>query len=133
VRPDGIVTLPLIGDLKAAGRTPTELQKEITKRLAEYVRGEDLVVAVGVSAVNSYNFTIMGPVEHPGYYAPKQYVTVVEAVAMAGGLSRYAGNYVYILRGTPQRRIPVDMRRATSGEHADENIVVLRGDLIVSE
>ena len=133
VRPDGMITLPLIGDVRAAGRTPTELQKEIHKRLAEYVRGEDLVVAVGITAVNSYNFTVMGAVEHPGFYAPKQYVTIVEAIAMAGGQNRYAGHVVNIVRGNPPRKIPIDMRRATSSDHANENIVVLRGDLITAE
>jgi polysaccharide export outer membrane protein len=50
VRPDGIITLPLIGDVKAAGRTPTELQKEVHTRLGAFIRGEELVVSVGVSA-----------------------------------------------------------------------------------
>ena len=133
VRPDGMITLPLIGDVRAAGRTPTELQKEIHRRLGEYVRGEDLVVAVGITAVNSYNFTVMGAVEHPGFYAPKQYVTIVEAIAMAGGQNRYAGHVVNIVRGNPPRKIPIDLRRATSSDHANENIVVLRGDLITAE
>jgi polysaccharide biosynthesis/export protein len=131
VRPDGIVTLPLIGDVKAAGRTPTELQKEITKRFSDFIRGEELVVSVGVSAVNSYNFTVIGAVERAGYYSPRSYVTTVEAVAMAGGPNRFAGNFVYILRGNPARRIPIDLRRATSSETANENLVVMRGDLIV--
>ena len=131
VRPDGIVTLPLIGDVKAAGRTPTELQKEITKRLGDFIKGEELVVSVGVSVVNSYNFTIIGAVERSGFYQAKTYVTTVEAVAMAGGPNRFAGNYVYIVRGTPARRIPIDLRRATSSEHANENLVVMRGDLLV--
>lgn len=131
VRPDGVVTLPLIGDIKAAGRTPTEIQKEIVTRLADYLRDEEVVVSVGVSAVNSYYFTVVGAAEHPGYYTARSYVTAVEAVAMAGGPNRFAGNELYIIRGTPARRIPIDLRRATSSEHASENLVVLRGDLIV--
>jgi polysaccharide biosynthesis/export protein len=131
VRPDGIVTLPLIGDVKAAGRTPSELQKEIAKRLGDFVRGEEAVVSVGVTAVNSYNFTVIGAVERAGFYSAKTYVTTVEAVAMAGGPNRFAGNSVYIVRGSPARRIPIDLKRATSSEHANENLVVLRGDLIV--
>jgi polysaccharide export outer membrane protein len=131
VRPDGIVTLPLIGDVKAAGRTPSELHKEIAKRLAEFVRSEDLIVSVGVTAVNSYTFTVIGAAERSGYYSPRTYVSIVEAVAMAGGPNRYAGNYVYIVRGNPARRIPIDMRRATTSEHADENLIVMRGDIII--
>jgi polysaccharide export outer membrane protein len=131
VRPDGIVTLPLIGDVKAAGRTPTELHKEIHKRLSEFVRSEDLIVSVGLTAVNSYSFTILGAAERSGYYSPRTYVTILEAVAMAGGPNRYAGNFVYIVRGSPPRKIPIDLRRATTSDHANENIVVMRGDLII--
>jgi polysaccharide export outer membrane protein len=131
VRPDGVVTLPLIGDVKATGRTPSELRKEITTRLADYVRDEQIVVSVGVSAVNSYHFTVLGSVEHAGLFSAKKYVTTVEAIAMAGGPNRFAGDSVYIVRGTPARRIPIDLKRATSSEHANENLIVMRGDLII--
>lgn len=131
VRPDGVFTLPLIGDVKGAGRTPTDLQKEIVKRLAAFIRPEELVVSVAVTQVNSYHFTVMGAVEHGGYFTSKQYVTAVEAIALAGGPNRFAGNVFYILRGAPQRRIPIDLKRATSGEHDEENLVVLRGDVLV--
>ena len=90
-----------------------------------------LVVSVAVTQVNSYHFTVMGAVEHGGYFTSKQYVTAVEAIALAGGPNRFAGNVFYILRGSPQRRIPIDLRRATSGEHDDENLVVMRGDVLV--
>lgn len=131
VRPDGIVTLPLIGDVRAAGQTPTQLQREIAKRYADYIRSEESVISVGVTAVNSYSFTVSGNVEHAGLYNTKSYVTAVEALTMAGGPNKYAGDSFYILRGTPVRRIPVDLRRVTSGEHPEENLVILRGDLIV--
>jgi polysaccharide export outer membrane protein len=131
VRPDGVVTLPLIGDVKAAGRTPSEIQKELVKRLSEFMREQDVTVSVNLSSVNSYHFTVVGSVEHAGFYTPKTYVTVVEAVAMAGGPNRFAGNKLEIIRGTPARRIPIDLRRATSSEHANENLVVLGGDLLV--
>lgn len=131
VRPDGIITLPLIGDVRAAGRTPSDLQKEVAKRLSDFIRDEETLVSVGITAVNSYTFTVIGSVEHAGYYPAKTYVTVVEAIAMAGGPNRFAGSWAYIVRGKPARRIPIDLTRATSSEHADENLVVLRGDLIV--
>jgi polysaccharide biosynthesis/export protein len=131
VRPDGLITLPLIGDVKAAGRTPSELQKDIAKRLSDYLREEELAVSVGITAVNSYHFTVLGAVEHAGYYTSRTYVTAVEAVAIAGGPNRFAGNEVMIIRGNPARKIPIDLRRATSSEHANENLVVLRGDLLV--
>lgn len=131
VRPDGIITLPLIGDVKAAGRTPTELQKEIAKRYSVFVRDEEMVLSVGVSSVNSYQFTVLGSVERGGLLSSRSYLTVMEALALAGGPNRFAGNALYIVRGNPARRIPIDIKRATSGEHPEENLVVLRGDLIV--
>ena len=131
VRPDGIITLPLIGAVKAAGRTPSDLQKELAKRFADFIRAEEVIVAVGVTAVNSYNFTVSGNVEHSGVYTSRAYVTAVDAVAMAGGLNRFASDEIYVIRGTPVRRIPIDFRRATSGAHPEENVVLIRGDLIV--
>ena len=131
VRPDGLVTLPLIGDLRAGGRTPTDIQKEVTKRLADYVRNEEMVVSVGLLAVNSYTFTVSGNVERTGLYSSKAYVTTVEAVAMAGGPNKFAGDSVYIVRGAPARRIPIALADATSGKHPEQNLVVMRGDVIV--
>jgi polysaccharide export outer membrane protein len=131
VRPDGIVTLPLVGPIQAAGRAPSDVKREIARRYAEFVRTDSVVVSVGVASVNSYQFTVAGKVEHSGVYNAKSYVTAVDAVAMAGGPNKFASDDIYILRGTPPRRIPIDLRRAMSGEHPEENVLVLRGDLIV--
>ncbi|HSO37040.1 MAG TPA: polysaccharide biosynthesis/export family protein [Labilithrix sp.] len=131
VRPDGVVTLPLIGDVKAAGRTPSQIQKEISQRYANFIRVEESVVSVGVSQVNSLSFTISGNVEKPGVYQVRSYVTALEAIATAGGTNKYAGSSAYIVRGTPSRKIPIDLKQASSGEHPEQNVVVLRGDLIV--
>ena len=131
VRPDGIVTLPLIGDLRAAGRTPSDIKTEVTHRLTDFVRNEEIVVSVVVAQVNSYYFTVSGNVEHSGLYTAKTYVSAVEAIAMAGGPNRFAGDSIYIVRGQPARRIPIDLSSATSGEHPEQNLIVVRGDVIV--
>jgi polysaccharide export outer membrane protein len=131
VRPDGIITLPLIGDVRAAGRTPTELQKEVTQRYLEFVRSEEVVVSVAIAQVNSYYFTVSGNVERSGLYTSKSYVTTVEAVAMAGGPNKFAADSIYIVRGHPARRIPIDLASVTSGAHPEQNITVVRGDVIV--
>lgn len=130
VRPDGIITLPLIGDVKASGRTPTALQKEVTKRYGEFIR-LDSTVNVGVAQVNSYSFTVSGNVEKAGVYKERNYVTVLEAIALAGGANKYAGNTAYINRMHPPRKVPIDLKRASAGEIPEENVVVLRGDIIV--
>lgn len=130
VRPDGTITMPLIGDIQAAGRTPSELQKEISKKLASYVK-DDAVVSVAVTEVSSYRFTVGGNVEHGGIFTAKYYVTVSEAVAMAGGLNKFANPHkLLIVRndGHTVRRIPVDYDRVASGEHPEEDIPLIAGD-----
>ncbi len=131
VRPDGIITMPLIGAVNAAYRTPTEVQQEIARRYGEFLRAEEIVVSVGIVAVNSYSFTVTGNVEHAGVFTSPGYLTAIDALAMAGGPNRFAGDRFYIVRGSPSRRIPIDLGRATSGNHPEENLVVLRGDIIL--
>ena len=132
VRPDGTITMPLVGDLKAAGRTTGDLKIEIKQRLARYV--QDPVVTVALSEVNSYRFTVSGQVAHPGVFSAKYYLTVSEAVALAGGPNRYASpedvEVVRIGRGDRARRIPVDYDAIVKGERPDMDIVVLPGDTV---
>ena len=100
VRPDGTVTVPLIGDVKAARRLPEELRKEIKQRLDRYVK--DAIVTVAVTEVNSYSFTVTGNVAQPGVFTNRSWVTVSEALALAGGPNRYgdASEVVVIRRAT---------------------------------
>jgi polysaccharide biosynthesis/export protein len=127
VRPDGTITLPLVGEIVAAGRTVVELQGKIGEHLSAFAK--DAVVTVAVIEVNSYRFTVAGNVERPGMFAPRYYVTVSEAIALAAGPNRYAstGNVV-IVRGT--RRIPVDYDAILSGKSPEQDVVVLAGDAV---
>ena len=136
VRPDGTITMPLVGDIKAAGRTPSSLKSEITKRLQSFVRDEGAIVSVAVTEVNSYRFTVAGQVEHAGLLTAKYYVTASEAIAMAGGLNRFANPHKLTLVRNDQRglrRIPIDYERIASGLHPEEDIVVLAGDTLYAE
>jgi polysaccharide export outer membrane protein len=130
VRPDGTITMPLLGDLVAAGRTPTELRGEVQHQLANYIRDESAVVTVAVTAVNSYSFTVSGNVEHPGVYTAQKYVTVLDAVQMAGGLNRYAGSEVRLYRQgkSGQRTIPIDYKAVQEGQKPEANLALLPGD-----
>jgi polysaccharide export outer membrane protein len=137
IRPDGTITMPLIGDLQAVGETPTSLREQISKRLANFVKlqgqGTDQIT-VAVRAYHSYRFTISGEVGRQGVFTSDQYVTVAEALAMAGGLSRFAKRgEVRLLRRDPkgnQRSIPLDYDLLASGKRLDMNIFVLPGDTI---
>lgn len=130
VRPDGTITMPLIGDIQAAGRTPSELQKEISRKLTSYVK-DDAVVSVAVTEVSSYRFTVGGNVEHGGIFTAKYYVTVSEAIAMAGGINKFGNPHKLVIvrnDGRGVRRIPVDYDRVASGEHPEEDLPLIAGD-----
>jgi polysaccharide export outer membrane protein len=133
VRPDGTVTMPLVGDLPAAGRTASALRGDIESRLKSYIKDDSIQVSVAVSEVNSYQFTVAGYVEHPGLLSARRFVTVTEAVALAGGPSKFASlSHVVLIRPTASgpRRIPIDLAAIYSGEHPEMNIVVIAGDTI---
>src|SRR6185312_2870923 len=89
VRPDGTITMPLIGDIHAAERTPSQLTNDISTRLKTFVKEENAVVSIAVSEINSYRFTVSGNVEHPGVQALKYYATVSDAIAAAGGINKF--------------------------------------------
>jgi polysaccharide export outer membrane protein len=137
IRPDGTITMPLIGDLKAAGETPTSLKNQIKTLLADYVKsapGTELVT-IAVKDWRSYKFTIQGEVGRPGVYTADGFVTVADALAMAGGLTRFAKQSgVKIFRVDPAtkktREIPIDYGKITSGRRLDMNIWILPGDTI---
>ena len=134
VRPDGTISMPLVGDLRAAGRTSVQVKEEIVTRLRAYIKDESAIVTVAVTAINSYRFVITGNVERPGAYSANHYVTISEAMALAGGPNRYAdpGGMV-IIRANAQgvtRRIPIDYNGVLTGMRPNENIAVHSGDMI---
>ena len=88
VRPDGKVSLPLIGELPTSGKTAVQLQEEIGRRLTQYVAQP--VVNVMVKEVNSAKVSVLGEVRTPGMYKIKDRATVLDAIAMAGGFTEYA-------------------------------------------
>lgn len=133
VRPDGTFTMPLVGDVVAAGHTPTQIRDELARRLTRYVKIDSPQVTVALVAVNSYRFSVAGNVEHPGMFTPPYYVTVLEAMSMAGGPNRFAApERAVIVRTTSggARRIPIDYDTLKNGERPEQNIVILPGDTI---
>jgi polysaccharide export outer membrane protein len=129
VRPDGTITLPLVGEVLAIGRTASALQREVAQRLSGFVK--DAVVTVAVAEVNSYRFTVAGNVEHPGMFTSRYYVSLSEAVALAGGPNRYASTgHMVIVRSAGGARIPIDYDAILSGERPEQDIVILAGDAV---
>ena len=134
VRPDGTISLPLLGDLRAAGETATKLRAEIINRLATFVKAESAIVTVAIAGINSYRFVVNGNVEHPGVYTSTHFVTVVEGIAMAGGPNRFASpEAISIIRTGADgkgRRIPIDYPSILTGVHPEQDLPLLRGDTV---
>lgn len=110
VRPDGRISMPLVGEIEAAGKTPGDLEREIADGLAEYVTKP--VVTVIVKEVNSPQVSVLGEVRRPGRYRIAQSATVLDAIALGGGFTDYARpRRVVVLRrnGAGVDRIPVDV------------------------
>lgn len=131
VRPDGMISLALVGDLPAAGFTPMQLAQDITTRLRKFIN--DPNVTVTVTGVNSKRIFLMGEVGHTGPLPLTAGLTPLAAIATAGGISPFANaKHVYILRNVSgkQMKIPFDYKRAI--KTGDQQGVVLQsGDTIV--
>jgi polysaccharide export outer membrane protein len=111
VRPDGWIALPLVGELRAEGRTPSDLKREITAGLERFV--ELPVVTVMVKEIRSPKITVLGNVKAPGRHLVPQPITVLDAIAMSGGFNEWADrDDVVIVRRTPSgtERIRVDVK-----------------------
>jgi polysaccharide export outer membrane protein len=131
VRPDGRISLVLLGDLQAAGMTPMQLGADITQRLKKYI--QDPSVSVVVLAVNSQRIFLIGEVGHVGALALTAGMTPLQAIAAAGGLTPFANSkHIYILRGTgaKQEKIPFDYKLALKGD-SKKDVTLLPGDTIV--
>ena len=133
VRSDGMVSLPLIGDIQAAGRTPSALEVDITNRLKGYIT--DPQVAVIVQEIKSLKFNILGQVIKPGEYPLTSGTTIVDAIATAGGLKDFAKKKdIYILRQSAsgaQDHIPFNYQDFIKGKNTKQNIELRSRDTIV--
>lgn len=133
VRSDGKISLPLVGEVQAAGKTPLQLQQDITAKLRSYI--SDPEVTVMVQQINSQKFNILGQVAKPGSYPLVTGTTVLDAIATADGFRDFAKQKsVYILRknanGT-DAKIDFNYKEVISGKHPEENIQLQTGDTII--
>ncbi|MGB9605972.1 MAG: polysaccharide biosynthesis/export family protein [Bryobacteraceae bacterium] len=128
VRPDGKITLPLIGDIQAAGLTPDKLDAEITAALSKYINNPDVIVSV--QAVRSKRYYVTGEVNRPGAYPLVTPVTVLEALTLAGGFRDFANKKnITILRGN--QRFKFNYNEVIKGKKLSQNIVLQNGDYII--
>lgn len=132
VRSDGRLTLPLIGEIQARGQTAKQLEKDLGNRLKEFV--SDPEVTVIVQEIRSKNFNILGQVQRPGTFPLTHPVTVLDAIALAGGFRDFAKTKsIYVLRqktdGTSVR-LPFNYKEAIKGNSPAQNIRLESGDTL---
>jgi polysaccharide biosynthesis/export protein len=131
VRPDGKVSLPLVNDIQAAGLTPTELRDRITTKLAEYIPAPE--VSVMVREVHSRKVAVVGAVKMPGRYEMKSPMTVLEAIALAQGLSDFASrDRIVVLREVNGKTTEIPFNYRKIGDNGSQQNFFLRpGDIVV--
>ena len=138
IRPDGKVSLPLIGDVPSSGMTANQLASDLTERFKAYK--ENPSVSVNVVAVNSYYVFMVGEWGNPGKLQMQTYTTLLQAISLAGGFSQFASqNDIRIVRNIVSRdgtvkelRIPIRYDDLISDENGGAyNITVKSGDTII--
>ena len=133
VRSDGRISLPLVGEVRAAGQTPLKLEQDIANKLQPYL--EDPDVTVMVQQINSQKFNILGKVVKPGSYPLTNSATVLDAIAVAGGCRDFAKEgSIYILRQNldgSESRLPFNYKDVIKGRNTAQNIRLQPRDTIV--
>jgi polysaccharide export outer membrane protein len=133
VRPDGKISLPLIGDIQAAGYTALQLKDEITEQLNTYYK-ESPQVSVIVQQINSYAIYILGEVRRPGKYTVKTGTTFLQAISLAGGFTEFASTNRILLKrkvdeNNSESSMNIKYKAIISG--VQRNIVLKSGDTII--
>ena len=133
VRPDGKISLPLVGDLPASGLTTDKLRDNIAAKLKEYISNPEVIVIV--QEVKSRSFNIVGKVGKPGSYDMAKPMTVLDAIAVAGGFQDFAKTgKVYVLRREAdgsRKMLPFNYKLVIKGRGLEQNVELQPGDTIV--
>lgn len=132
VRPDGGFSFPLAGDVSAVGKTVDELRQEVTDRLARYIPGS--VVTVAVREINGNKIYVLGQVNNPGEFVMNPRIDVMQALSIAGGTTAFAStNNIFVLRRQNGRQVALPFRfdDVVRGRNLEQNILLESGDVVV--
>jgi polysaccharide export outer membrane protein len=132
VRPDGKITLPLVGDLHVSGMTTMALKELLTDKLKDFIDSPEVTVILVES--RSKNFYIIGKITQPGTYPLMKDMTVLQAISVAGGLGEWAdSDSIRIIRksGGKEKIIRFDYKKVISGKNLEQNILLQPNDTIV--
>jgi len=132
VRPDGRFSLPLVGDVQAAGESPEQLSKEIEQKLKDSKILLDPNVTVGLTAIHSKKYFIEGEVNHPGSFDLTVPTTIMQGLVNAGGFRDFAKKSdIIILRDGGRKVLHFNYNQVIKGKHLEENVLLEPGDHIV--
>ena len=132
VRPDGMFSFPLVGDIQAEDRTVEDIRGDLVKRLTKYIPNPN--VSVAVTKVVSYKVYVVGRVNKPGEYLIGHYTDVLQALSLAGGLTPFAAeNDIKVMRRArgEQYAIPFRYGDVRKGRDLEQNIILRRGDVVM--
>lgn len=132
IRPDGKISLPLIGDVQAGGLTSSQLRDSIKERLREYKETPE--VSILIREINSFSVFVLGEVAHPGKFQLRSETTLLQALTLSGGFTQYAkSDRIILLRrvGGRETRRKIRYSDIVEGKDPDANLVLQRGDTIV--
>ena len=132
VLPDGMISFPLAGHMKAAGQTAAQVQAALTKRLQQYI--PEPVVTVTVQAVSGNTIYVIGQVNNPGQFPAGHNMDVMQALSVAGGLTAFGDeNDIRVLRRENGKQVsfPFDYSAVKNGKNLELNIVLHSGDVVV--
>lgn len=132
VRPDGRISLPLLNDVQAANLTPMQLRDAVAKGLANYISEPE--VSVIVKEIHSDKISVVGAVKNPNRYELRSEATVLEALAMAGGLTDFAKRdriVIYRRDGTSYKTLEFSYGKVVNDWDVKENFVLMPGDIVV--
>lgn len=132
VRTDGMITLPLINDVKAVGLKPVELKKDLENRLKDFVDTPE--ISVTVKEGMSRRIYLLGKIRRPGEYLLSKDMTVLQALSLAGGLDEWAdSNSILVIRRMEkeEQRFSFDYEKVVAGENIEQNIYLQPNDTII--
>lgn len=132
VRPDGKISMPLLGDVQAAGLTPGQLAQTVSEKLKKFLTAPQVTVIL--TQINSQRVYVMGEVTRPGAYPVLPGMTILQAISSAGGLTQFANSKkIFLMRDENhiQTKYPFSYKEVLDGRKAEENLTVKAGDTIV--
>ncbi len=132
VRMDGMISIPLVDDIKAAGMTPLQLKELLLTKLREYVETPDVTVIV--AEANSFRVYVQGEVKTPGVYKLRSETSLMQLIIMAGGFTDWANQKkITVIRkeGGKDSRIVVNYKKIVEGDAGAKDVMLKSGDIII--